>query len=265
MQADAPYRMVPEDLNKWYVRNKNQEMVPFSSFATSRWNYGSPKLERYNGFQSININGEAAKGVSSGTAMLEVEKIMKQLPPGFGVEWTGLSFEERLSGAQAPALYFLSLLVIFLSLAALYESWSIPFAVLLIVPLGLAGAVIASTINGLSNNVYFQVGLLTTIGLSAKNAIMIVEFAKKLHEDGHELMAATLTAAKVRFRPIIMTSIAFILGVIPLATASGAGSASQKAIGIVVLGGRLGAMFLDILFVPMFFVFVQKLSKRKSK
>jgi hydrophobe/amphiphile efflux-1 (HAE1) family protein len=262
MQADAEYRMLPEDLNKWYVRNKNQEMVPFSSFATTQWKYGSPKLERFNGFQALNINGEAAKGISSGVAMLEVEKLMKQMPPGIGIEWSGLSYEEKVSGAQAPVLYFLSMLVIFLSLAALYESWSIPFSILLIVPLGIAGAVLASTFNGLSNNVYFQVGLLTTIGLSAKNAIMIVEFAKKLHEEGGDLFDSTILAANVRFRPIIMTSIAFILGVTPLAIASGAGSASQQAIGIVVLGGMLGALFLDTLFIPMFFIIVTKISSR---
>lgn len=260
IQADAQYRMLPEDLNKWFIRNKYQEMVPFSSFATTHWKFGSPKLERFNGFQSINIRGEAAKGISSGTAMLEVEKIMKQLPPGIGVEWSGLSYEERLSGSQAPMLYFLSMLVIFLSLAALYESWSIPFSILFIVPLGIAGAVLASTFNGLSNNVYFQVGLLTTIGLSAKNAIMIVEFAKKLYEEGNDLVESTIKAANVRFRPIIMTSIAFILGVTPLAIASGAGSASQQAIGIVVLGGMLGALFLDTLFIPMFFIIVTKFS-----
>lgn len=264
MQAEAAFRMVPEDLNKLYVRNKYQKMVPFSSFATTEWDYGAPRLERFNGFESVNIKGESAKGVSTGTAMIEIEKLMEQLPSGIGLEWTGLSYEERVSGSQAPLLYFLSMLVIFLSLAALYESWSIPLSVLLVVPLGLAGAVIASTVNGLTNNIYFQVGLLTTIGLSAKNAIMIVEFAKKLYEDGWEIFDATIVAAKTRFRPIIMTSIAFILGVTPLALASGAGSASQQAIGIVVLGGMLGATFLDILFVPMFFVTVHKIFNRKK-
>lgn len=265
MQADSSFRMVPDDLNKWYVKNKYQEMVPFSSFTTTKWVFGSPKLERYNGFSSINIVGDASQGYSTGEVMLEIEKLASQLPPGYEVQWTGLSYEERVTGSQAPLLYALSMLVIFLSLAALYESWSIPFSVLFIVPLGIAGAVIACIVCNLTNNVYFQVGLLTTIGLSAKNAIMIVEFAKKLQEEGYQLVEATKMAASIRFRPIVMTSIAFILGVTPLAIATGAGSASQQSIGIVVLGGMLGATFLDILFVPMFYITVQKLFGSKKK
>jgi len=259
MQADAEYRMVPEDVNKWYVRNNEGEMIPFSTFSTSRWTYGSPKLERFNGNASMNIQGSAAPGVSSGTAMVEMEKIVKQLPDGIGLEWSGLSYEERLSGAQAPALYALSVLIVFLCLAALYESWAVPFAVMLVVPLGVLGAVVAARLFGMDNDVYFQVALLTTVGLAAKNAILIVEFAKELYEKGHSLMESTAIAARQRFRPILMTSMAFILGVTPMAMASGAGSASQNAIGVAVMGGMIAATFLAIFFVPMFYVMVEKL------
>ncbi|MGE4158985.1 MAG: efflux RND transporter permease subunit [Planctomycetota bacterium] len=264
IQADARHRMLPEDLGTWYVRNRSGDMVPLGSFATGRWTYGAPKLERFNGVSSVNIQGASAPGVSSGTAMAEVEAMVAKLPKGIGIEWSGLSFEERLTGSQAPLFYALSLLVVFLSLAALYESWTVPFSVMLIVPLGVIGAVGACLLFKLNNDVYFQVGLLATIGLSAKNAILIVEFAKSLHEGGMDLLEATLMAAKQRFRPIIMTSMAFILGVLPLATARGAGSASQNAIGIGVMGGMLAATFIAIFFVPMFFVAVQKFSRQKA-
>lgn len=265
LQADAPFRMMPEDVNTWYVRNNKGEMVPFSSFATVRWTYGSPKLERFNGFSSVNIQGSPAPGISSGVAMEEMAKIASQLPEGIGLEWAGLSYEERLTGAQAPALYALSLLVVFLCLAALYESWTVPFAVLLVVPLGIMGAVVFALFGGLYNDVYFQVSLLTTIGLAARNAILIVEFAKSLYEQGHDLLEATSIAARQRFRPILMTSMAFIFGVTPLALASGAGSASQNAIGISVMGGMIFAAFLAVFYVPMFFVAVETLIAKRRK
>ena len=258
MQADAPSRMLPEDLNAWYVRNADGDMVPFPAFASAHWTYGSPRLERYDGLPSVEIMGQAAPGVSSGDAMAAIEAIAAKLPPGVGYAWTGLSYEERLAGSQAPALYALSILVVFLALAALYESWSVPFSVMLVVPLGVLGAVLATTLRGLENDVYFQVGLLTTIGLSAKNAILIVEFAKTLHEQGKELVAATLEAARMRLRPILMTSLAFGFGVLPLALSTGAGSGSQNAIGTSVLGGMLAATLLGIFFVPLFFVVILK-------
>ncbi|QHA88523.1 multidrug efflux RND transporter permease AcrD [Serratia rhizosphaerae] len=258
VQAAAKFRMLPEDINKWYVRNSSGGMVPFSAFATSRWEYGSPRLERYNGSASVEIVGEAADGISSGTAMDEMERLVKQLPNGFGLEWTAMSYQERLSGAQAPALYAISLLVVFLCLAALYESWSIPFSVMLVVPLGVIGAVAATWLRGLENDVYFQVGLLTIIGLSAKNAILIVEFANELHQQGKELTAATLEAARMRLRPILMTSLAFIFGVLPMATSQGAGSSSQHAVGTGVMGGMISATLLAIYFVPLFFVLVRR-------
>lgn len=264
VQADAPFRMLPEDIDKLHVRNDQGEMVPFSAFATAHWTYGPPKLERFMGTSSMNIQGQPAPGYSSGQAMAAVEQLVAQLPPGFGIAWTGLSYEERLSGSQAPALYAISLLVVFLCLAALYESWSIPFAVMLVVPLGVLGAVLAATLTGMANDIYFQVGLLTTIGLSAKNAILIVEFAKEYYEKGMGLVEATLEAARQRLRPIVMTSLAFILGVMPLALASGAGSGSQNAIGIGVVGGMLSATVLAIFFVPIFFVGVEKLVMRFS-
>ncbi|MFY8095002.1 MAG: efflux RND transporter permease subunit [Niveispirillum sp.] len=264
VQADAPFRMLPDDVGKLHVRNDQGEMVPFSAFATAHWTYGPPKLERFMGTSSMNIQGQPAPGYSSGQAMAAVEELVAQLPPGIGLAWTGLSYEERLSGSQAPALYAISLLVVFLCLAALYESWSIPFAVMLVVPLGVLGAVVAATVTGMANDIYFQVGLLTTIGLSAKNAILIVEFAKEYYEKGMGLVEATLEAARQRLRPIIMTSLAFILGVMPLALASGAGSGSQNAIGIGVVGGMLSATVLAIFFVPVFFVGVEKLVMRFS-
>lgn len=265
IQADSEYRMMPEDIYEWYVRNNKGDMVPFNNFATTKWEYGSPKLERFNGISSINIQGSPAPGVSSGVAMDEIEKIVATLPEGMGIEWSGLSYEERLTGAQAPALYALSVLIVFLCLAALYESWAVPLAVILVVPLGVLGAVIASKLFGMANDVYFQVAFLTTVGLAAKNAILIVEFAKDLHDKGENIMKATALAARRRFRPIIMTSMAFILGVTPLALATGAGSGSQNAIGIAVMGGMFAAAFLSIFFVPMFYVAVEKLFHKESR
>ena len=257
IQGDASSRMLPEDLNKWFVRNAAGQMVPFSAFATGKWIYASPRLERYNGLPSVEILGTPAPGQSTGAAMNAMEEMVAKLPPGIGMSWTGVSLEERESGSQTPQLYALSLLIVFLCLAALYESWSIPFSVLLIVPLGVIGAVLGTWMFGLSNDVYFQVGLLTVVGLSAKNAILIVEFAKEMQESGMSLLDATLHAVRLRLRPILMTSIAFGLGVLPLAISSGAGSGSQNAIGIGVLGGMLTATFLGIFFVPVFFVLVR--------
>ncbi|MCU7994235.1 efflux RND transporter permease subunit [Shewanella glacialipiscicola] len=266
VQGDAQYRMQPGDLDKWYVRNNSGDMVPFSAFATGAWEYGSPRLERFDGLPAMNIQGATAAGFSTGAAMTIMEDLVKQLPPGFGIEWNGLSYEERLSGNQAPALYALSILVVFLVLAALYESWSVPFAVVLVVPLGIIGALIAMNGRGLPNDVFFQVGLLTTVGLATKNAILIVEFAKEFYEKGSGLVEATLHAVRVRLRPILMTSLAFGLGVVPLAISSGVGSGSQNAIGTAVLGGMLSSTFLGIFFVPLFFVIVERLfSKREKK
>ncbi len=262
LQGDASYRMNPEDLKKWYVKNSAGQMVSFDSFATARWIFGSPKLERFNGVSSVNIQGGPVPGVSSGVAMAEMERMIKDLPEGIDYTWSGLSYEEKASGSQTMALYLISLIVVFLSLAALYESWSVPFSVILVVPFGIFGALVASIVFQMSNDVYFQVGLLTTIGLSAKNAILIVEFAKHLYDEGQDLIDATLTAIKMRFRPIIMTSMAFMLGITPLAIAHGAGSASQRAIGVGVMGGMIAATFFATLFVPMFFVLVQKFAKR---
>jgi multidrug efflux pump len=265
IQADNEFRMMPEDINEWYVRNNQDEMIPFNNFSTISWEYGSAKWERFNGSASLNIQGSPAPGVSSGVAMDEIEKIVATLPEGIGIEWSGLSYEERLTGAQAPALYALSILVVFLCLAALYESWAVPLSVILVVPLGILGAVIGSKMFGMANDVYFQVALLTTVGLAAKNAILIVGFAKELHEEGQSLMEATAIAARQRFRPIIMTSLAFILGVLPLAMATGAGSGSQNAIGVAVMGGMLAATFLAIFFVPMFYISVENLFHGKEK
>ncbi|MGQ9427574.1 efflux RND transporter permease subunit [Gilvimarinus sp. F26214L] len=264
IQGDAPYRMSPDNIGDWYVRNNQGEMIPFSEFSSGSWIYGSPKLERFNGSASINIQGSPAPGVSSGEAMMAMEKLVDELPGEFSLQWSGISYEERQSGAQAPLLYTLSILVVFLSLAALYESWSVPFAIILVVPLGVIGAALASWSTGQYNDVYFQVALLTAIGLTAKNAILIVEFAKRLYEDGHDLMDATMRATKQRFRPIIMTSMAFMLGVLPMAIASGAGSASQNAIGIGVIGGMASATFLATFFVPMFYVAVEKFVARNK-
>jgi multidrug efflux pump len=265
VQADAPYRMVPEDLNRWYVRNAAGEMVPFSAFASAQWAYGSPKLERYNGMPSFNIQGSAPPGLSSGDAMAAMEEMIAKLPAGIGYEWTGLSNEERASGDQAPALYAISILIVFLCLAALYESWSIPFSVILVVPLGVIGAVAAASMRGLSNDIFFQVGLLTTVGLSAKNAILIVEFAKELQEQGKGLIDATLEAVRLRLRPILMTSLAFMLGVLPLAISNGAGSGGQNAIGTGVLGGMISATILGLIFVPVFFVVIRGWFAEKKK
>ncbi|MCL1120923.1 efflux RND transporter permease subunit [Shewanella seohaensis] len=266
VQGDAQYRMQPEDLDTWYVRNNKGDMVPFSAFATGAWEYGSPRLERFNGLPAMNIQGATAAGFSTGAAMNIMEDMVKQLPPGFGIEWNGLSYEERLSGNQAPALYALSILVVFLVLAALYESWSVPFAVILVVPLGIIGALLAMNGRGLPNDVFFQVGLLTTVGLATKNAILIVEFAKEFYEKGAGLIEATLHAVRVRLRPILMTSLAFGLGVVPLAVSTGVGSGSQNAIGTGVLGGMMSSTFLGIFFVPLFFVIVERIfSKREKK
>lgn len=265
VQADTPFRMLPDDINTWYVRGNLGEMVPFSTFSTAYWIYGSPRLERYNGLPSMEILGEATPGKSTGEAMDLFESFAAKLPAGIGYDWTGMSYQERLSGNQAPALYAISLLVVFLSLAALYESWSIPFSVMLVVPLGVVGALIAATMRGLNNDVYFQVGLLTTIGLSAKNAILIVEFAKDLMDkEGRELIDATLEAVRMRLRPILMTSLAFILGVLPLVVSTGAGSGAQNAVGTGVMGGMVSATLLAIFLVPVFFVAVRKQRPKKN-
>ena len=266
VQADAKYRMLPSDVNNLYVRSSNGEMTPFSAFTTSHWVYGSPRLERYNGLPSMEILGEAAPGKSTGDAMLLMEQLASGLPSGIGYDWTGMSYQERLSGNQAPALYAISLIVVFLCLAALYESWSIPFSVMLVVPLGVIGALLAALMRGMNNDVYFQVGLLTTIGLSAKNAILIVEFAKDLMDkEGKGLVEATLEAVRMRLRPILMTSLAFILGVMPLVISSGAGSGAQNAVGTGVLGGMLSATLLAIFFVPVFFVVVRQFFTKKPR
>jgi hydrophobe/amphiphile efflux-1 (HAE1) family protein len=264
MQADAPYRMQPEDFGRWYVRNRNGEMVPFSAFATGRWTFGSPKHDRFNGFPTIAIQGEAAPGYSSGEAIAAMEELLKQMPPGIGGEWSGLAYEEKEAGANAGMLYALSLLVVFLCLAALYESWSIPISVMLVVPLGVLGAVAATLWGNQANDVYFQVGLLATIGLSAKNAILIVEFAKALVEEGTPPVEAAIQASRMRLRPILMTSLAFILGVVPLAKASGAGAGAQNAIGIAVIGGVAAATVLGVLLVPVFFVLIVRKSKTQT-
>ena len=266
VQADAHFRMLPSDINNMYVRSANGEMVPFSAFVTSHWIYGSPRLERYNGLPSMEILGEASPGKSTGEAMALMETLASKLPSGIGYDWTGMSYQERLSGNQAPALYAISLIVVFLCLAALYESWSIPFSAMLVVPLGVIGALLAATLRGLNNDVYFQVGLLTTIGLSAKNAILIVEFAKDLMEkEGKGIIEATLEASRMRLRPILMTSLAFILGVMPLVISHGAGSGAQNAVGTGVMGGMLTATLLAIFFVPVFFVVVRRRFTRHAE
>jgi len=264
LQSAAEYRMLPEDIGKWYVRNNTGQMVPFSAFATAKWQYGSPRLERYNGIPSVEIMGQAAPGISTGEAMDEMEKMAAQLPPGIGYEWTGLSYEEKKAGAQAPALYAISLLVVFLSVAALYESWTIPFVNMLMLPLGLVGAVTAVTFRGLPDDIYLQIGLLTTIGLSTKNAILIIQFIKEQMHQGHELVDATLSAVKIRLRPVIMTSLAFFFGTLPLALTKGAGAAAQNAIGTAVTGGLLSATFIDLIFIPFFFVFISRLFGKKK-
>ena len=262
MQADAEFRMKPEDLDQWYVRNTQGTMVPFSAFAQGRWTYGPPKLDRYNGFPSIEILGQPAPGKSSGDAMKAMEELIAKLPKGIGFEWTGLSYQEKISGSQAPALYAISILVVFLCLAALYESWSIPFAVMLTVPLGIIGALLATWGRGLPNDVYFQIGLLTIMGLSAKNAILIIQFAKTQMEEGKGAVEATIEGARLRLRPILMTSLAFGFGVLPLAITRDAGAGAQNAIGTGVVGGMISATFLAIFYIPLFFVMVLRLFQR---
>ena len=257
--------MLPQDLDRWYVRNAAGQMIPFSAFSTAHWTYGSPKLERYNGSASLEFLGAPAPGKSSGEALDAMEALAAQMPKGIGYDWTGLSYEERLSSGQAPLLYGVSLAIVFLCLAALYESWSIPVAVMLVVPLGIIGTVLATLLRGLGNDVFFQVGLLTTVGLASKNAILIVEFAKENDDRGMDLFEATVTAARQRLRPILMTSLAFILGVLPLAIATGAGAGGRTAIGTGVIGGMLTATVLAVFLVPVFFVAIRHLSKRKEE
>ena len=262
IQADAPYRMLPEDLENIYVRNSRGLMVPYSSFASGHWIFGAPKLERYNAFPSINMLGEAAKGRSSGEAMKAMEELAAKLPPEFGYDWTGLSYQERQTGAQALPLYAFSILIIFLCVAALYESWSIPIVNMLMLPLGVFGATLATWLRGMPNDVYFQIGFLTTLGLSTKNAILIIQFAQQRLEQGEKLIDATLGAVKTRFRPVIMTSLAFFFGVLPLAISSGAGAGAQNAIGTSVVGGMLSATFIDLIFIPLFFILVSRFFKK---
>ncbi|BEU96396.1 efflux RND transporter permease subunit [Acidovorax sp. DW039] len=265
LQADAPHRMAPEDIHKWYVRNSSGTMVPFSAFSTFSWTMGSPRLERYNGVPSVEIMGMALPGaMSSGQALDLVERHASELPAGIGFEWTGVSRQEREAGGRATLLYAVSLLVVFLCLAALYESWSIPFSVLLVVPLGVLGTLVGAILTWKMNDVYFQVGLLTTVGLASKNAILIVEFAKELYAQGHSLVDSAITAARMRLRPILMTSLAFILGVLPLMLSKGAGAGAQNALGTAVVGGMVSGTVLAIFMVPLFFVIVQKLFGRKK-
>ena len=264
IQGDAPHRMLPQDIGRWSVRNKSGEMVPFSSFASTSWTVGSPQLMRYNGSPALEIVGSAAPGVSSGDAMRAVEDIIRQLPQGIGYEWTGASLQERQSGSQAPLLYAVSILFVFLCLAALYESWSVPFSVMLAVPLGVVGALLATSLRGMSNDVYFQVGLLTTVGLASKNAILIVEFAMQLLQQGKSTYEATVQAVRMRLRPILMTSLAFGFGVLPLALGTGPGAAGRNAIGTAVLGGTVLSTFLGLFLVPVFFVVVRGLVERRA-
>ncbi|MDD5486867.1 MAG: efflux RND transporter permease subunit [Dehalococcoidales bacterium] len=265
IQADAQYRMLPKDLEKLYVRNTQGKMVPFSSFASGRWTSGAPRLTRFNGFPSINIWGEPAPGRSSGEAMKAMEEAVTKLPRGFGFDWSGLSYQERMASTQAPLLYAFSIFVIFLCLAALYESWTIPISVLLVLPLGVIGGIIASSTRGLANDVYFQIGLLTTLGLTTKNAILIVQFAKGGLEKGMNLIEATLEGARLRFRPILMTSLAFGFGVLPLALTTGAGAGAQNAIGTSVLGGMITATVLVVIFSPLFYVLIEKIFGKQTK
>jgi HAE1 family hydrophobic/amphiphilic exporter-1 len=265
VQADAPYRMLPSDLEKLYVRNSEGKMVPFTSFASTRWTSGSPRLERFNGFPSLNIWGEPAPGRSSGEAMQAMEEIVAKLPQGIGFDWQGLSYQERMATTQAPVLYAFSILVIFLCVAALYESWTIPFVNLLMLPLGVFGALAATSLRHLHNDVYFQIGFLTTMGLSTKNAILIIQFIKEQMRHGMGLNEATLAAVRIRFRPVIMTSLAFFFGTLPLAIATGAGAGAMNAIGTAVTGGMLSATFIDLIFIPLFFVVVSNLFGRDKK
>jgi multidrug efflux pump len=263
LQADAPFRMLPGDMNRWSVRNASGQMVPFSSFGSAHWEYGSPRLERYNGSGSLEIQGQAVPGVSSGDAMNEVERLVAQLPKGIGLEWTGQSFEERAAGNQLVLLYGLSLLIVFLALAALYESWNVPTAVLMVAPLGILGAVLFTLLRGLERDVYFQVAMLTTVGLTSKNAVLIIEFAKQYYDQGTHLIEAIMHAVRDRLRPIVMTSLAFGLGVLPMAKAVGAGSGAQIAIGTGVLGGMIVGTTLGIFFIPLFYLVVVRLFDRK--
>lgn len=265
VQAEARHRMQVDDILKMNVNNNQGGMVPLSSFVSAKWTQGPVQVVRYNSYESMRIGGDAAPGYTTGEAMAEMERLVGQLPSGFGYEWNGLSYQERQAGSQAPILMGLSLLVVFLVLAALYESWAIPLSVMLVVPLGMLGAVALVSVLGMSNDVYFQVGMVTVIGLAAKNAILIVEFAKDQYARGMGLYEATVEAARLRFRPILMTSLAFILGVIPLAIATGAGAASQRAVGIGVLGGMLAATPFAVIFVPTFFVVVLSLFKTKPR
>jgi HAE1 family hydrophobic/amphiphilic exporter-1 len=263
-QADAPFRMLPKDLEKIYVRNTGGKMVPFTSFTSTRWTSGSPRLERFNGLPSMNIWGEPAPGRSSGEAMQAMEDIVAKLPPGIGFDWNGLSYQERMSTAQGPVLYAFSILVIFLCVAALYESWTIPFVNLLMLPLGVFGAIVATSLRHLHNDVYFQIGFLTTMGLSTKNAILIIQFIKEQMRQGMGLSEATLAAVRIRFRPVIMTSLAFFFGTLPLALATGAGAGAMNAIGTAVTGGMLSATFIDLIFIPLFFVVISRRFVRKQ-
>jgi HAE1 family hydrophobic/amphiphilic exporter-1 len=264
-QSDAQYRMLPEDLNRIYVKSSSGEMVPFSAFASTRWSYGSPRLERFNGFPALNITGEAASGQSSGQAMQAMEDLVKKLPKGLRLDWNALSYQERMSTNQGPMLYAFSILVIFLCVAALYESWTIPFVNLLMLPLGVFGALLATTLRDMPNNVYFQIGFLTTLGLSTKNAILIIQFIKQQLAQGKELTEATLAAVRIRLRPVIMTSLAFFFGTLPLALANGAGAGAMKAIGTAVTGGMISATFIDLIFIPLFFVVVTQWFAKKKK
>ncbi|MBW8845466.1 MAG: efflux RND transporter permease subunit, partial [Burkholderiales bacterium] len=266
LQADAPFRMLPGDVDHWFVRNASGTMVPFSAFSTASWTSGSPRLERYNGVPSVEILGMALPGtLSSGQALDLVERHAAELPPGIGYEWTGVSRQEREAGGHAALLYAVSILVVFLCLAALYESWSIPFSVILVVPLGVLGTLAGALLTWKMNDVYFQVGLLTTVGLASKNAILIVEFAKELHAQGQSTLEAAIAAARMRLRPILMTSLAFILGVLPLMVSKGAGAGAQNALGTAVVGGMVSGTVLAIFFVPLFFVVVQGLFERNSR
>ena len=262
VQADAPFRLKPEDLDKYYIRGGNGDMVPYSAFTTLSWTQAPVQLTRYNGQPAMELQGGSAPGLSTGAALAAMQELHAKLPPGTALEWTGLSYEEKLSGGQAPALYGLSLLIVFLCLAALYESWSVPISVLLVVPLGVVGALLAAMLTGLNNDIYLQVGLITTIGVSAKNAILIVEFAEERMREGMTAFDAAIVAARMRLRPILMTSLAFIFGVMPLAISTGAGAGGQNAIGRAVVGGMLSATVLGIFFIPMFFVVVRSLFAR---
>ena len=264
VQADAPYRMLPRDIEKLYVNNTSGKMVPFSSFASGRWTSGSPRLERFNGFPSMNIRGEAMPGKSSGEAMQAMEEMVRKLPQGIGFDWTGVSYQERMSSSQGSLLYAFSIIVIFLCLAALYESWTVPISILLVLPLGIFGAALATWSRGLYNDVYFQIGFLTTLGLTTKNAILIAQFAKERMAQGAGLIAATVEASRLRLRPIVMTSLAFFFGVLPLVIATGAGAGAMKAIGTAVAGGMLTATIIAIFYIPLFFVIISQLFKGKK-